>query len=234
MDSLSLELGKSIVNKGTDIGVDLSEVFLDSIMEDGILKDIPIVSTISTMYKAGKSISEYIFVKKILNFINEYNKAIIDSDKLEQLKSKFESDEKYKKEVLETLILIIDRLDNEWKSTILACLFIEYINGQYSWEEFQDLSRIVEQLFLSDIKVIRNLIEKNESSIIKNINIKTMKGDTIKGSVERLKSYGFIEFEGETWESIGDYNEKSIKLTSLGGKFYNQCLHNWLYNKDNG
>ena len=234
MDPLSLELGKSIVNKGTDVGVDLSEVFLDSVMGDGILKDIPIVSTISKMYEAGKTISEYRFVKKILNFINEYNRGIIKSDKLERLKSEFESNNKYKREVLETLILIIDRLDNEWKSTILACLFVEYINGQYSWEEFQDLSRIVEQLFLSDLKVIRNLIENHGSSIIKDINIKNMKGDTIKGSTERLKTYGFIEFEGETWGSIGDYNLKTIKLTSLGSKFYNYCLHNYLCNKASG
>ena len=53
---LSESFIKSIGNDGVNLINSLLEAGLDSIMEDGILKDIPFVSTAVALYKIGNTI----------------------------------------------------------------------------------------------------------------------------------------------------------------------------------
>ena len=53
-----------------------AEIGLDAVMEEGVLKDIPIVSTAIALYKIGNSIKERHNLKKLLIFINEINNGI--------------------------------------------------------------------------------------------------------------------------------------------------------------
>ncbi len=225
MDSFNKEFSKSILNKGADISKDLAEIGLDSILNDGLLKDVPVISALTALFKMGKTISGSHFIKKLILFLYEFNNASIDSDKLELFKNKFESNKNYEKKVLESLILIIDRFDKEFKSKIFALLFSEYLNETYSWDEFQDLSRIIELLFISDIKIIRYLIEKNQSLMIKEINIKDFSSGTISGAIERLKTYGFLTLYKDIYDDEGTYELYKTMLTKSGKKFYNLCLH---------
>jgi len=226
MKTIKEELCNSILEIDKSSIIEISESILDGFIDDSVLKNIPIVNVISSMYKTGKSISEYRFIKKILLFINEINRSEVNEDKIKNIKFRFEKEPKYKDRVLESILFIIDRLDNEMKSRILARLFIQYIDEQYSWDEFQDFSRIIESFFIVDLKLIRYLIKVNQPIYIKNIHIKNIKAYTIKGSIERLKTYGFLELLPETWGSVGDSNLKQIKLNSEGSNFYNKCLHN--------
>lgn len=227
MKSIEEELSNSILNIGKGPATEISQVVLSNFMDNNILKNIPIVGVISSLYEANKSVSEYKFTKKILLFLNEYNKGNVNEDKVKDMQLKFSKDIKYKTKVLEAVLVRIDRLDSDLKSKIFARLFSEYINNQYSWDEFQDLSRIIELLFISDLKLIIYLFNKNQL-----ISIKDIKKDTTNGSIERLKTYGFLELPPETWGSISDYNLKQIKLSSEGNKFYNNCLYG-LYDLNN-
>ena len=52
-----------------DLGNDITEIAIDSILNEGLLKEIPIIKTISTFYKTGKSIKLVNAEKKIKNLI---------------------------------------------------------------------------------------------------------------------------------------------------------------------
>lgn len=209
----------------------LTEEFHDLILEnkgkkfanisEATLDELPIFNKILPLYNIGKEISEYRFNKKILLFIDEMNLGKASKDTIKNMNSKFENNPKFKSKVLETLLLTIDRLDNEWKSKILARLFSQFINDQYTWNEFQDLSRINSLLFFADINLIAYLIDNDQPITIKDINI-----DSTKAPIERLKTYGFLEFVDATWDSLDHYESKKIKLTSEGIDFYNNCLYN--------
>lgn len=68
------KLSTAVVNAiKTDDGVgllkDYAELGIDSFLESGGLKDIPIVSTLFAIVRAGSSIHNQIFANKIIRFI---------------------------------------------------------------------------------------------------------------------------------------------------------------------
>lgn len=108
---------------------------------------------------------------------------------------------------------------------MLAKLLTGYIDHIYTWKEFLDLSKVIEQMYLSDIRLANYISRKEQNcTIIKDINIEDMRRDTIEGSIERLSSYGILRINADTWGAISDYRLKTIKLTDLGKDFCNFCL----------
>ena len=53
----------SVVMDGVEIGI-------DQCLSDGILKDIPIINSIASIVKTTQSISNYLYLKKIVSFLN--------------------------------------------------------------------------------------------------------------------------------------------------------------------
>ena len=58
-------------NEILSISKDLGEVGLDSLLEDGLFKDIPFVGTGISVAKLIHSISDRILLTKLIHFINE-------------------------------------------------------------------------------------------------------------------------------------------------------------------
>lgn len=56
--TLSIALSDSLKDETTSCITELAEVGLDSIMDDGVLKDIPFISTAVSIYKIGNSIKD--------------------------------------------------------------------------------------------------------------------------------------------------------------------------------
>ena len=69
--SLSVAFGDSLKEDSVSCISDLAEVGLDAIFEDGMLKDIPILSTAVSLYKIGSSIKERHNLKKLILFLSE-------------------------------------------------------------------------------------------------------------------------------------------------------------------
>ena len=55
----------------TDLADKIGEVALDSLLSDGLLKDIPVIGTALSLFKAGNDVAAYFFAKKILAFMSE-------------------------------------------------------------------------------------------------------------------------------------------------------------------
>ena len=78
--SLTIAFGDSLTDKSVDCLSSLAEVGLDSIMEDGLFKDVPILSTVVSLYKIGGSIKDRHNMKKLITFLNEINNEIDEYD----------------------------------------------------------------------------------------------------------------------------------------------------------
>lgn len=99
-----------------------SEVFLDTLLEDGILKDIPIISSIIGIGKTGMKISEMLFMKKLLYFITQVNE--IPAHEREKVISEIDNSKSYRIKVGEKLLYIINECDDHEKSEIMGKLSI--------------------------------------------------------------------------------------------------------------
>jgi hypothetical protein len=133
-----------------NVTISLAEVFADSLMEDGIAKDIPIIGTVIGLGKATMGIKESLFLKKIIYFISELRN--ISAVKRYEMIEKIDSSGKFRTRIGEKLLYIIDKCDDHEKSQIIARFFSSFLLETISYDEFLRASHIVDQIILEDLK----------------------------------------------------------------------------------
>ena len=148
--SLSIAFADSLAEESISCISEYAEIGLDAVMEDGILKDIPIVSTAVALYKIGSSIKERHNLKKLLAFLNELNNGILDEQKRKEYQQKFQSNEKFRNQEIEYLLVLIDRYISYDKPQMLAKLYLAYLEGIIIWEELTMYAEVVDRFLLLD------------------------------------------------------------------------------------
>ena len=143
-NSLIITIGE---NGGLDILADLGEITLDSIIDNDAINQIPIIGTLKGIYKITNSISDQLFVQKILKFLRELD-TLTDDEKTE-MKSKIDNAKNNK--IGETLLEIINKIDDTNKPKIIAQIFKSYINAEIDFLEFKKFSQIVNKSYLQDL-----------------------------------------------------------------------------------
>lgn len=128
--SLSLSFGNSLTEDVAGIVGEYAELGLDVLVEDGLLKDIPVVSTAVAVYKIGKSIHERHHIAKLISFLNEINKGIADEEQRQKYREKFNGNEKFCNKELEYILILIDRYISFDKPQMLAKLYLAYLDGE--------------------------------------------------------------------------------------------------------
>lgn len=149
-----MKIKKSIVetiksNEIINISSDIVEAIIDSTLDDGILKDIPIIGTIISLNKGVLSLQDRIFSKKILAFISQL-KDIPQKQRNEAI-DKIENSSKEKIKVGEKILYLIDKSDDHVKAQMIGILFSEYIKGNIDYNEFKRCSEIINKAFLDDL-----------------------------------------------------------------------------------
>lgn len=138
----------------------LSEVLIDSLIEDGFAKDIPIIGTIVGVGKVALGIRERLFLKKIIYFISELKE--IPTSKRHKMIDKIDSSQKYRIKVGEKLLYIIEKCEDHEKSKIVAYLFSAFIEGILTYDEFLRSASVVEKIIPEDlIKFVNDDFESN-------------------------------------------------------------------------
>ena len=157
--SLSVAFADSLKEESISCIGEYAEIGLDAVMEDGILKDIPIVSTAIALYKIGSSIKERHNLKKLLVFLNELNNGILDEQKRKEYQQKFQSNEKFRNQEIEYLLVLIDRYINYDKPQMLAKLYLAYLDGTIIWEELTMYAEVIDRFLLLDCKFLTSELE---------------------------------------------------------------------------
>lgn len=133
-----------------NVTISLAEVFADSLMEEGIAKDIPIIGTILGLGKATIGIKESLFLKKIIYFISELKN--VSATKRQEMIDKIDNSGNFRTKVGEKLLYIIDKCDDHEKSQIIARLFSAFLSEIISYDEFLRASHIIDQVIHEDLK----------------------------------------------------------------------------------
>ena len=123
-ENLVGSLEDSLTENMFDTVGDLAEVGLDAVMDDGILKDIPILSTVVGLYRIGHTIRERHTIKQLALFVAELNKGCADDRRRKQLLEKLNSDTQKSKQEIEYILVVLDSYLEYEKSQMLAKLYI--------------------------------------------------------------------------------------------------------------
>jgi len=131
---------------------DYTEIALDALFEDGAIKEIPIIGTVISLFKIGSSLRDRHMLKKIVNFLNSLKD--VPKRKREEFLKKVDSDDNYKENVFEKVMLILDRLDETSKAELVGNLFKLYIMGVFDKQKFLRFAGMVERLIYHDLMAL--------------------------------------------------------------------------------
>ena len=211
MENLAKDFEKSLFNDSIDIIWDYMEINIDSLIEEGILKDVPIVKSIVSVLKIGKNIHDRNLLKQTLIFIKEFNGGNVSTENLQAYKYRIENDPKKCEEELGRILVLLNNYVDTEKSVMLARLYRAYINKIINWDEFCEYSEIINRIFIQDLKILRNVYK----GLIVDDN-----GEN-KYRIERLYSTGLLGlnpkikfFFGEQW-----ITENEVEINCIGKKF---------------
>lgn len=217
--SLSISFGNSLTEEVSGIAGEYVELGLDALTEDGLFKELPFVSSVVSVYRIGKSIRERHHVVKLISFLNEINKGIADEEKRQKYRDKFASNEKFRNQELEYILILIDRYISFDKPQMLAKLYLAYLDGTITWVEFTMYAEIVDRILPGDITI---LYEYSRDTI------DTRTVEPVIDRIQRLVSVGLLTEKIKPvflYDSNG--NKKSVidmegySLTQFGEKLVN-------------
>ena len=143
---------------------DTIEIGIDSILTDDSLREIPIVNTIIGTFKFGQNIHDRNLLKQTMIFIQEFNNNS-NNEKVQKYISKYKkniTNNPKKAEIeLGRVMIILNRNIDDIKSSILAKLYLSYIENKIDWSKFCDLSEVNEKMFTLDIEILKDIYLNN-------------------------------------------------------------------------
>lgn len=163
--NLPSALCDSITDEARSSAASILEVGLDSVLDDGLLKDVPLLSTAASLYKIGHSIKERHYIKKLAEFLQALNNGLVEDDQVQVFRERILHDQKKSKKELEYILILVDRYISDGKATIIAKLYLAYLDSKISWVEFSVYSEVTDQLFINDLDFLR----KEDNQIVQEV-----------------------------------------------------------------
>ena len=218
MNEIISEFNDSLIINSTDIIGDYLELGIDSILENEILKEIPIFKSLLSVGKISKNIRERNCLKNLAIFINELNSGNIDAEKLRLHQEELKRNSKKAEKELGRVLIILDQTIDNIKASILGKLYKAYINQVVDWDMFIEFSEITNRLYINDLKILTLIYNGN-------MNDTSNRADLYR--VERLNSLGVIGLAPKSIV-IGTGHSRQDSYITLNkiGKMYSDIILN--------
>lgn len=159
MDIIGKSLDDTLLSSSTDeatktikdLSVDFTEAGIDALIQNDIVKEIPVVKTLLAVPKVIKSISSYLFLQKIIRFLYQLNTTTLKERQV--FLTSLETSKR--EEIISNLILVLDKHDHLQKSELQGKLFVAYIKGLINYSDYMALTYALNMM---DIKLLSSLV----------------------------------------------------------------------------
>lgn len=202
------------LEKFKDIIVENSEVLLDQMLSDGLLKDIPILSNLVGLYNVKTAISDRIFYKKVISFYRSFSDVNRESfDKWSEWANKNidKSDQ-----IADYLVLHIDSQSEIIKCRLIGYLFKKLVECCISIDEFEFFIYSISMVSTLDLK--KHCVDGGDIS-----------PQSEAGLCQRLQFVGFYTF---TSDSLIGKKNLEYEISDQGVKFIDvMCSFDWNLNR---
>lgn len=138
----------------SDACADISEIGIDSLLDEGIFKSIPIVNVLIGTAKTAQNIHDRNLLRQTIKFINTFNAGTINQKKLNKYREKITNDSRKSEEELGRVIILLNNNIDIKKSELLAKFYKAYVSESINWEQFCELSDVTSRLFISDLPLL--------------------------------------------------------------------------------
>jgi hypothetical protein len=157
------ELGDSLIDVLNNSGssnqlIDAAETAVDVFLDEGLLKDIPIINTVISLYRTGVGLKEYFLLKKLARFLTSLES--IEDNKRHEFVKKIGDKPEHRKKVGEYILLLLDRLDDLQKASLAGYLLKAHVLGKFDFSTFQRLTKAIAECNIADLEYLRTFDRK--------------------------------------------------------------------------
>ena len=193
----------------SDACSDMAELGIDSLLDDGVFKSIPVVSLLIGVGKTAQNIHDRNLLKQTIKFINTFNEKSISQEKINKYRKKIQSKPKYAEEELGRVIILLNSNDELKKSELLGKFYRAYGDETIDWDTFCELSDITSRLFVSDLQLLYDIYHLQVSD--------TSQCPVYKA--DRLIALGLLDSATKSMtisSSTGSQTQRYIQTNALG------------------
>lgn len=137
-----------------DAAIDVAEVSIDALLNNDLLKQVPIVKTFLGVAQAGINIHDKLFLKKILSFLSNIDGT--DPDERKEIINSIDNSKKYRLKVGEKLLYVIDSCDDHEGAERIAKLFRAVLTKSITYNEYLEASSIIARLSGRELELFLN------------------------------------------------------------------------------
>ena len=137
--------------------LDVAELGIDSLLDDGVFKSIPVVSVLVGFGKTAQNIHDRNLLKQTIKFINTFNEKSVSQEKLNKYRKKLATQPKYAEEELGRVIILLNSNVDLKKSEILGKFYRAYEEESINWDIFCEMSDITSRLFMVDLQLLYDI-----------------------------------------------------------------------------
>lgn len=119
MSELVPALKDTLFSPTYEIVAEYAEIGIDALLDNEVLKGIPVVSTLSSICKIGYNLHERNLIKQTLAFITEFNSGSISQGKLNEHREKLEANPKEAEKELGRVLIILGNQVEQIQSQVL-------------------------------------------------------------------------------------------------------------------
>jgi hypothetical protein len=184
------------------------EVFLDTFINEEVLKDIPILGTAVKLLRASDTIRDKLFAEKIYSFLHEIHK--FSQSDIEKMRKKSADSPHESVKIGNTLLMVLDKVSDLDKPKLLGQLFIAYLDNVISVDDFRRLIHAVDVAFVDDLLEL----------------IRSSPSDPFGSHLEFLVSSGLSCVVTGGWDQMGENSTGvSYEKTKLANKLLIAYCH---------
>jgi hypothetical protein len=160
---LENSLFETLTENSLELSGEMVELTIDQFIDNDILKEIPFFSVFYKSFKTIQGLREALFAMKIYKFIKEFEQ--IKLNEKEGFIEKITADKKERIKVGQTLIMILDKIDELEKTQMIAEIFTAYLKAEITKSEFCQLCSIIEKSFIDDLLTFLKMKKYDDISI---------------------------------------------------------------------
>ncbi len=135
-----------------DVSVDILDEAIHTAIGESALKMIPYLKAIVAFHKTWETLRDQLFLKKVLMFLR--NPSNISEGERVAFFDKLKEDPKEAQKLSDSLVLLLDKMDDMDKAEMLAKIFEPYVKGKIPFECFRRLASAIDLGFLEDLQAL--------------------------------------------------------------------------------
>ena len=138
------------------VAQDLAELAIDSVLDDGLLRDVPVIGALVGLWNAQRSVRDRLYLTKMLKFFGPLSKAPLEARR-NFVETTLNSDRK-KQKFSEAVVHLVERADSSEKTELYGRFFLAHIQGQYEYEHVLKICSMIDRSFLPDLRHLRDFV----------------------------------------------------------------------------